>query len=62
MGELTEKEKMLAGLPYISSDEELVRDRERAKKLCKKFNDLEPDKYEESKAVLKELFKTEQNC
>jgi len=62
MGELTEKEKMLAGLPYISSDEELVRDRERAKKLCKKFNDLEPDKYEERKAVLKELFKTEQNC
>ena len=41
---MTEKEKMLAGELYNSNDEELARDRLRAKRLCKKFNDLEPDK------------------
>lgn len=40
--EMTEKEKMLAGELYNSNDEELAR--LRAKRLCKKFNDLEPDK------------------
>ena len=62
MSKLSEKEKMLAGIAYLASDEELVKDRERAKKLCKKFNSLEPDNYEEREAVLKELLKTEESC
>lgn len=62
MSILTEKEKMLAGMPYNSLDKELSEDRLRAKKLCKKFNEMEPDKFEERKAILNELFKTDQNC
>lgn len=56
---MAEKEKMLAGELYYSDDEELVRDRARAKRLCKKFNDLEPDKAKERLEVLQELFETD---
>lgn len=59
---MTEKEKMLAGMFYNPGDEELFKDRLRAKKLCKKFNNLEPDNYEERTKVLKELFKTDKEC
>lgn len=58
---MTEKEKMLNGLPYNASDVELVQDRLRAKKLCKIFNNLDPDNLEERVNVLKELFKTNSN-
>ncbi|MGF1684679.1 sugar O-acetyltransferase [Photobacterium minamisatsumaniensis] len=34
MTKLTEKQKLLAGIPYISWDEELTEDRSKAKKLC----------------------------
>lgn len=53
---MTEKEKMLSGMAYDASDIELVNDRKMAKKLCKKFNDLDPDNYEERNKVLKVLF------
>lgn len=59
---MTEKEKMLAGMFYNPADEELFQDRERAKKLCKKFNQMDHDKYEERKALLKELFQTDNEC
>lgn len=49
---MTEKEKMLAGELYVSTGEELVNDRINAKKLCRAYNSLEPDKYEERKNVL----------
>jgi len=58
---MTEKEKMLNGMPYNASDVELVQDRLRAKKLCKIFNNLEPDNLEERVNILKELFKTNSN-
>jgi maltose O-acetyltransferase len=51
---------MLAGELYDPSDEELVADRARAKKLCKKFNDLEPGQKEERIDVLQELFQSDQ--
>lgn len=56
---MTEKEKMLAGMFYNAADKELFMDRQRAKKLCKKFNELDPEKYEERKMLLKKLFQTE---
>ncbi|SHJ62114.1 maltose O-acetyltransferase [Clostridium cavendishii DSM 21758] len=59
---MTEKEKMLLGMIYNPMDEELFNDRIRAKKLCKKFNSLEPDEFEERGRVLKELFRTENTC
>src|SRR5688572_26315671 len=45
---MTEKQKMLAGELYFSNDEELVRERKRAKDLCRRYNAGEP--------VLQELF------
>ncbi|EOD00454.1 sugar O-acetyltransferase [Caldisalinibacter kiritimatiensis] len=59
---MTEKDKMLAGEFYNPADEELFADRERAKKLCKRFNDLEPNQYEKRLELLKELFQTEKEC
>lgn len=59
---MTEKEKMLSGMFYNPNDEELFADRLRAKKLCKRFNEMEPDKFEEREALLKELFQTENEC
>ena len=59
---MTEKEKMLAGMAYNASDPQLVEDRKRAKKLCKKYNDLDPDNYEERKKVLAELFTREHDA
>ena len=59
---MTEKEKMLKGMFYNAMDEELFRDRIRAKKLCRRFNELEPDQFDEREALLKELFQTEKKC
>lgn len=53
---MTEKEKMIAEKLYNSTDNELSQDRIKAKKLCHKYNNLEPDNYEERKAILKQLF------
>ena len=61
---LTEKEKMLKGLPYNSMDNELFMDRFRARILCQKFNNLnlpenkyQVDKtFKERSIILKELF------
>lgn len=57
---MTEKEKMLAGLGYNAMDEELLRDRGRAKGICHAINHLPPDKIEERIALLQELFQTEE--
>ena len=35
---MTEKEKMIAQLDYYPWDEELVRDRKKAKRLCREYN------------------------
>lgn len=59
---MTEKEKMLSGMSYNAMDTELFRDRVYAKRLCKKFNELEPDLLKERELLLKELFQTENTC
>ncbi|MGM0509334.1 MAG: sugar O-acetyltransferase [Fusobacteriota bacterium] len=59
---MTEKEKMLAGKLYDPMDEVLFRDRKRAKRLCKEYNDLEPDNLEARFKLLKKLLKTDKNC
>ena len=53
---MTEKEKMLSGEMYDSSDKELKEERQRARRLCYKYNiDLHPDDKEKKNEVLKEL-------
>ena len=50
---MTEKEKMLAGELYYSADEALIREREYAQGMCRKFNQSDsPDKFE----ILRKLF------
>jgi maltose O-acetyltransferase len=49
---MTEKEKMLAGLPYEAWDEQLLNERMNAKEICHKFNQYDPSKREERMALL----------
>ena len=58
---MTEKEKMLEGMPYNAWEEELVKDREKAKMLCYAFNHTLPNNMEERKNILKELMQTEED-
>lgn len=51
----TEREKMLAGLPYNSMDPELAAARRRARLLFKALNDSRDDQEEERERILKEL-------
>jgi maltose O-acetyltransferase len=51
----TEKEKMLAGDPYLASDAELVNERLAAKELIFDLNALRPAKIEERNALLQKL-------
>jgi maltose O-acetyltransferase len=53
MTDRTEKVKMLAGELYVSSDEELVRDRKRAKTLCRSYNEADAGP---GSPILEELF------
>ncbi|MBN2604407.1 MAG: sugar O-acetyltransferase [Bacilli bacterium] len=59
---MTEKEKMLAGVLYVSADPELVRDRLRSKMICNKLNTLTPDKITERKTLINELFLVDTDC
>ncbi len=52
---MTERDKMLSGLPYDSLVDDLKNARTRAKLLCRKFNDLMPDESEKRVEVIKEL-------
>lgn len=59
---MSEQEKMISGQLYNSTDEKLSQQRIKAKKLCRKYNNLEPDNYEERKSILKKLLgKTKEN-
>ncbi|HKX53280.1 MAG TPA: sugar O-acetyltransferase [Nitrosospira sp.] len=51
----TEKQKMLKGELYRSSDRLLVEERKRARRLMKAFNDSLPDETEKRSAILREL-------
>ena len=52
---MTEKEKMLAGLLYDPSDEELVKLRRKAHRLSKEYNDTLETQEKERSAILGEL-------
>ena len=53
---MNEKNKMINGDVYNPGDSELVKDRLNCKKLCQKYNSILPDKTEERKNILKEIF------
>ena len=53
---MTEKEKMLRGEHYDSRDPELIRMYHRARRLLKKYNNLDSELTEEKERVLSELF------
>lgn len=53
---MNEKEKMLNGLLYYSSDEKLVSERRRARELIYKFNHISPYQSDERKRIIKRLF------
>ncbi|WP_177161414.1 sugar O-acetyltransferase [uncultured Fusobacterium sp.] len=54
---MTEKEKMLKGLLYNANyDKELLKERLKAKKLCFKFNNIDPEDEKEQKEVIKIIF------
>lgn len=52
---MTEKEKMLKGLSYSSSDPALKKERLYAKSLCHQFNMHDPTELEERMAILQKL-------
>lgn len=52
---MTDKEKMLAGLPYRAFGKELFEERQHAKQLVFEFNRLEPNKLKERNQILRKL-------
>ena len=52
---MTEKEKMLSGQLYDANDAALARERDRAKKLCRAYNELSREDAEGRRALLEEL-------
>ncbi|AQQ67053.1 maltose acetyltransferase [Microbulbifer agarilyticus] len=52
---MTEKEKMLAGLPYDAWDETLLSERMAAKSICHRFNTYDPTKLNERMALLSDF-------
>lgn len=52
---MNEKEKMLSGLLYDSTVEELSNERLNAKKLCYEYNFLKPDEQDKKKEILNKL-------
>ncbi|MFT6267910.1 MAG: maltose O-acetyltransferase [Alphaproteobacteria bacterium] len=56
MTSLTQKQKMIQGLEYFSSDKQLHKDREHAKQLCQQFNTTAIDNRKASRTIIKELF------
>lgn len=55
VAEMTEKEKMLAGMYYNANDIQLVDDRARCKDLCHAFNQLKPSAIAEQQDVIRRL-------
>ncbi len=52
---MNEKEKMILGELYYANNEELIKERKKAKDLCYKYNNLKPSQEKERKKVLKKL-------
>lgn len=53
---MTQKERMIAGLPYLSLDSELVADRKTAKEVWYQFNQLPPSEHQKGLELLRNLF------
>lgn len=53
---MTEREKMIAEMPYDPTDKELVEMRTFARKMCKEFNECNVEDDEKKTKILKELF------
>lgn len=53
---MSEKQKMLAGELYLAADPELVRDRQRARRLTRTYNSTHEAEPEKRLAILQELF------
>ncbi|RRD92392.1 sugar O-acetyltransferase [Clostridiales bacterium COT073_COT-073] len=53
---MTQKERMIAGLPYLAADKELVADRKHAKEVWYQFNQLSPNEFAAGQAMLRQLF------
>lgn len=53
---MREKEKMLAGKPYLAFGEELLAERQAAKELIFEFNTLHPGKIEQRNKIIQRLF------
>ncbi|QBA64013.1 maltose acetyltransferase domain-containing protein [Muriicola soli] len=53
---MTEKEKMLKGMNYDSRDPELIKMYHRARRLLKRYNNLNSELAEERDLLLAELF------
>ena len=53
---MTEKEKMLAGLPFLGGDPEIMKDKSRARRLAERYNSSGEDEGEEREQILRELF------
>ena len=56
---MTEKEKMLRGELYRTSDPELVAEHRRALRLCREYNDIDPMDDAEMDRVIRELVNVE---
>lgn len=55
---MSEKEKMLAGLPYLSADVQLIHERERTKELLFELNALHPKEKLKKDELITSLFQT----
>lgn len=54
---MTDKEKMINGLPYRADGDGLFKDRQQAKIVLQQYNQLSPTKIRERTGILKKLFK-----
>jgi maltose O-acetyltransferase len=59
---MTEKEKMLAGLPYEAWDEQLYAERMHAKTVCHSFNQSDPANRDGRMGLLRKLLKMKGNA
>ena len=60
---MTEKEKMLAGELYDSTDPQLLKERKRAHTLTQKFNQIPEEHASQREAIIREVFgKVGENC
>lgn len=51
-----QKEKMISGKPYLTFDEELLKERQSAKGLVFQFNSLHPEEIDKRNEIIKNLF------